>query len=39
VVTVSWQAHLFGALGGLRAAFLVGRADVQRRNGRRAVTA
>ncbi len=27
VVTVSWQAHLFGALGGLLAAFLVGRAD------------
>ena len=39
VVTVSWQAHLFGAIGGLLAAFLVGRADVQRRNGRRAVTA
>ena len=31
VVTVSWQAHLFGALGGLLAAFLVGRADRQRR--------
>ncbi len=31
VVTVSWQAHLFGALGGLLAAFLVGRADAGRR--------
>lgn len=31
VVTVSWQAHLFGALGGVLAAFLVGRADRQRR--------
>jgi membrane associated rhomboid family serine protease len=31
VVTVSWQAHLFGALGGLAAAFLVGRADGTRR--------
>jgi membrane associated rhomboid family serine protease len=32
VVTVSWQAHLFGALGGLLAAFLVGRADGPRRS-------
>ncbi len=31
VVTVSWQAHLCGALGGLLAAFLVGRADSPRR--------
>lgn len=31
VVTVSWQAHLFGAIGGLLAAFIVGRADRQRR--------
>jgi len=36
IQTVSWQAHLFGALGGLLAAFLVGRADAGRR---RAVTA
>lgn len=28
---VSWQAHLFGALGGLLAGFLVGRADRPRR--------
>ena len=27
VVTVSWQAHLFGAIGGVLAAFLVGKAD------------
>jgi membrane associated rhomboid family serine protease len=31
VVTVSWQAHLFGALGGLLAAFMVSRADGGRR--------
>jgi membrane associated rhomboid family serine protease len=31
VQTVSWQAHLFGALGGLLAALLVGRADATRR--------
>ena len=31
VVTVSWQGHLFGALGGVLAAFLVGRADAPRR--------
>jgi membrane associated rhomboid family serine protease len=31
VVTVSWQAHLFGALGGLLAAFFVGRADATQR--------
>ncbi len=27
VVTISWQAHLFGAIGGVLAAFLVARAD------------
>jgi len=27
VVTVSWQAHLFGAIGGVLAAFLVAKAD------------
>jgi membrane associated rhomboid family serine protease len=27
VVTISWQAHLFGAVGGVLAAFLVARAD------------
>jgi membrane associated rhomboid family serine protease len=27
VVTVSWQGHLFGAIGGVLAAFLVARAD------------
>jgi len=32
VVTVSWQAHLFGALGGLLAAFMVTRADAGRRS-------
>ncbi|GAA1999259.1 rhomboid family intramembrane serine protease [Nakamurella flavida] len=31
VVTVSWQAHLFGALGGVLAGFLVARADAPRR--------
>ncbi len=31
VVSVSWQGHLFGALGGLLAAFLVGKADGPRR--------
>ncbi len=27
VVTISWQAHLFGAIGGVLAAYLVARAD------------
>jgi membrane associated rhomboid family serine protease len=27
VVTISWQAHLFGAIGGVLAAFLVAKAD------------
>ena len=31
VVTVSWQAHLFGAIGGVLAAFLVAKADGPRR--------
>ncbi len=31
VVTVSWQAHLFGAIGGVLAAFLVAKADAPRR--------
>lgn len=36
VVTVSWQAHLFGALGGVLAAFLVAKADGPRRAANRA---
>jgi len=35
VVTVSWQAHLFGAIGGILAAFLVARADGPRRDAAR----
>ncbi|MBM9467191.1 rhomboid family intramembrane serine protease [Nakamurella leprariae] len=35
VVTVSWQGHLFGAIGGVLAAFLVSSAD--RANRRRAI--
>ena len=31
VVTISWQGHLFGAIGGVLAAFLVARADGPRR--------
>ena len=31
VVTVSWQAHLFGAIGGVLAAFLVAKADGPRK--------
>jgi membrane associated rhomboid family serine protease len=31
VVTISWQGHLFGAVGGVLAAFLVARADGPRR--------
>jgi len=31
VVTISWQGHLFGAVGGVLAAFLVGKADGPRR--------
>jgi membrane associated rhomboid family serine protease len=31
VVSVSWQGHLFGAIGGVLAAFLVGKADGPRR--------
>ena len=31
VVTVSWQGHLFGAIGGVLAAFLVAKADGPRR--------
>jgi len=36
VVTVSWQGHLFGALGGVLAAFLVAKADGPRRAAARA---
>jgi len=36
VVTVSWQAHLFGAIGGVLAAFLVAKADGPRRAANRA---
>lgn len=40
VVTTSWQAHLFGAIGGVLAAFLVAKADAPRRAAARgAVTA
>ena len=31
VVTISWQAHLFGAIGGVLAAFLVAKADGPRK--------
>jgi membrane associated rhomboid family serine protease len=31
VVTISWQGHLFGAIGGVLAAFLVGKVDGPRR--------
>lgn len=31
VVTISWQGHLFGAIGGVLAAFLVAKADGPRR--------
>ena len=31
VVTISWQGHLFGAIGGVLAAFLASRVDGQRR--------
>jgi membrane associated rhomboid family serine protease len=31
VVAVSWQGHLFGAIGGVLGAFLVGKADAPRR--------
>lgn len=31
VVTISWQGHLFGAIGGVLAAFLVARSDRPRR--------
>ena len=36
VVTVSWQAHLFGAIGGVLAVFLVAKADGPRRAANRA---
>ncbi len=36
---ISWQAHLFGAVGGVLAAFLVGRADRPRRASAPALTA
>ena len=36
VVTVSWQGHLFGAIGGVLAAFLVAKADGPRRAANRA---
>jgi len=36
VVSVSWQGHLFGAVGGVLAAFLVGKADGPRRAAARA---
>ena len=36
VVSVSWQGHLFGAIGGVLAAFLVGKADGPRRAAARA---
>jgi len=40
VVTTSWQGHLFGAIGGVLAAFMVARADGPRRAAARgAVTA
>ena len=39
VVTVSWQGHLFGAIGGVLAAFLVGRADGPRRAAARSTIA
>jgi membrane associated rhomboid family serine protease len=39
VVTVSWQGHLFGALGGVLAAFLVGKADAPRRAAAKAAKA
>jgi len=32
VVTISWQAHLFGAIGGVLAAFLVAKADGPRKS-------
>jgi len=39
VVNVSWQGHLFGAIGGVLAAFLVAKADAPRRAAARAAVA
>ena len=39
VVTTSWQGHLFGALGGVLAAFLVAKADAPRRAAAKAAKA
>ena len=36
VVAISWQAHLFGAIGGVLAAFLVAKADGPRKPGKAA---
>ena len=39
VVAVSWQGHLFGAIGGVLGAFLVGKADAPRRAAAKAARA
>jgi membrane associated rhomboid family serine protease len=39
VVALSWQGHLFGAIGGVLAAFLVGKADAPRRAAAKAAKA